>query len=86
MILASGFLALDAVLLVVAGVLLDRWALIAWGVVFGAGAFGVLWWWRRYLRHMAELREAEAALVMEMEGLRRSAGLPLPSGRLRGRG
>ena len=84
-ILAAGFLALDAVLLVLAGVWLDRWVLIAWGIVFGAGAFGVVWWWRRYLRHLVDLHEARASLFGEIEGLRRSAGLPLPSGRLRDR-
>ncbi|HEY2825504.1 MAG TPA: hypothetical protein VGI83_08170 [Gemmatimonadales bacterium] len=80
-IIAVGFLALDAVLLIMAGVWSDRWALTAWGAGFGIAAFAVVALWRRYLRQLVDLDDARRALAGEIERLRRSAGLPTPTGR-----
>lgn len=81
-ILAAGFLALDAVLLFLAGAWTGRRELSLWGVVFAAATVAVALLWKRYLRNLLDLDEARAArsaLAGEVERLRRSAGLPLPT-------
>lgn len=69
---AAGFLLLDAVLLVLAGVWMDRVALIVWGVLFGGATVGVIVLWRRYLRRLDELDEARAAFRLEADRLSRA--------------
>ena len=83
-IAAVGFLILDAVLLLLAGFWSGRAGLTFWGLIFGAGAVAVIGLWRRWLRDLVDLedaRSARSALTGEIERLRRSAGLPTPTGR-----
>ncbi|MBI2401195.1 MAG: hypothetical protein HYV20_00330 [Gemmatimonadetes bacterium] len=63
---AVGFLALDAVLLVLAGAWMDRPALVVWGVVFAALAVVPVILWRRYLRHMDDVRTARHDMAEEI--------------------
>jgi hypothetical protein len=72
--LAAGFLALDGVLLVLAGLWSERIGLMVWGVVFGAGAVAVVFYWRRYLRRLRELDAEIAARFRELEQLARGSG------------
>ena len=66
---AVGFLALDAVLLAWAGWWTHRPALILWGVLL-AGLIAVpLRLWRRYRRHMDEVRAARHAMAQEARHL-----------------
>ena len=67
---AVGFLALDAVLLVLAGVWMDRPALVVWGGVFVALAAVPLILWRRYLRHLDGVRTARRDMAEEIRHLR----------------
>jgi membrane protein implicated in regulation of membrane protease activity len=83
-VLAAGFVGLDAVLLLMAGAWTGRRELTLWGLVFVLGTVAVVVLWKRYLRNLVdvdEARAARAALAGEVERLRRSAGLPLPTGR-----
>lgn len=68
-IFAAGFLLLDAVLLVLAGVWTSRVGLIVWGVVFAGASIGVVALWRRYLAQLGELDRARAALRQEVRRL-----------------
>ncbi len=68
-IFAAGFLLLDAVLLVLAGVWTARAGLIVWGVVFAGASVGVVVLWRRYLARLVELDQARAALRHEVRRL-----------------
>lgn len=70
LVAAVGFLLLDAVLLILAGVWSDRYVLVFWGVVFVAGAVGVTFLWRRYLSHLGELDAARRDMRDEVEQLR----------------
>ena len=72
MIFAAGFLLLDAVLLVLAGVWMARVALIVWGGVFAIGAAWVVVLWRRYLVRLSELDDARAALRREIHRISRT--------------
>lgn len=65
-ILAAGFLLLDAVLLALLGIWTSRPGLVAWGIVFGVGAVGVVIMWRHYLRRLGELDDARHALRREI--------------------
>jgi membrane protein implicated in regulation of membrane protease activity len=67
--LAAGLLVLDAVLLVLAGLWSARPWLIAWGVLFGAGAIAVLVLRRRYVKRLEELADARNALRGELGDL-----------------
>jgi membrane protein implicated in regulation of membrane protease activity len=70
--LAAGFLALDGVLLVLAGVWSNRAALSIWGAVFLAAAVTVVVMWRRHVRRLEELRADMDARRIELEALRRA--------------
>ncbi len=72
-IAAVGFLLLDAALLIVAGVELDRVSLVVWGAVCALGAGAVLLIWRRYVARLAELDREREALRAELKRLGRSA-------------
>ena len=65
-VLAAGLLALDAVLLALAGLWSARLGLIAWGALLGAGAVGVLLLRRRYEKRLEELADARNALRGEL--------------------
>jgi len=69
-VLAAGFLALDGVLLVLAGAWSRRPGLVAGGIVFLAGAVGVGVYWRHHTRRLAELREALETEAMKLNQLR----------------
>lgn len=66
---AVGFLALDAVLLVLAGAWMDRPALVLWGGVFAVLAALPVVLWRRYLKHMEDVRAARHAMTEEIRHL-----------------
>ncbi len=62
---------LDGALLTMAGVWSGRLGLILWGIVFGAGAVVVFYFWRRHLRRLREINkglEARFRELMEMKG------------------
>lgn len=67
---AVGVLLLDAVLLGIAGVALDRRALVLWGVVCGVLAALVALAWRRYRRTVAEIDAARQDMRREVESIR----------------
>jgi hypothetical protein len=70
-VLAVGFLVLDGALLTMAGVWSGRLGLILWGIVCGAGAAGVFYYWRRHLRGLREINkglEARFRELMELKG------------------
>jgi len=67
---AVGFLALDGVLLLLAGLWDRRPGLLAGGVACLLVALGVLAFWRRHQRTLAELREARRAVADEARALR----------------
>ncbi|MEO8031144.1 MAG: hypothetical protein ABJC74_06410 [Gemmatimonadota bacterium] len=69
-ILAVGFLALDAVLLALAGLKTNRWSLLVTAAVFLLMAWGVTVLWRRQLSRLDELGRARAALKDEVRHLR----------------
>ncbi len=54
-VVAAGFLALDGALLLLAGVWSGRLDLVLWGSAFVAGAVGVVFYWRHYLRQLRAL-------------------------------
>jgi hypothetical protein len=66
---AVGFLVLDAVLLILAGVWADRPVLVVWGCVFGALAVLPVILWRRYLRHLDDVRTARRAMAEDIARL-----------------
>ena len=68
--LAVGFLCLDGVLLLLAGMWSSRGGLLLGGGACLAGAGAVLWLWRRQQRALADLREARLALQEEARSLR----------------
>ena len=69
---AVGLLALDAVLLVLAGVWLRRAGLVAWGVVLGMLAAAPIVLWRRYVRQMDEVDGARHAMAQELRHLQQT--------------
>ncbi len=80
---AVGFLALDAVLLVLAGAWMDRPGLVVWGGVFVVLAAVPVLLWRRYLRHMDDVRTARHAMAEEIRHLQaalREPGTGAPRG------
>jgi len=68
-VLAAGFLALDAVLLVLAGLWSARAGLVVWGGLCGGGALGVLGLRRRYVKRLEELADDRLALRGELGDL-----------------
>lgn len=67
---AVGVLLLDAVLLGIAGVVLDRRSLVLWGAVCGVLAVLVAVAWRRYRRTLAEIEAARREMRHEVESIR----------------
>lgn len=67
---AAGFLALDAVLLIFAGLELDRWGLIVGGATCAAAVPGVIVLWRHHRRKVAELQQAQREMRAEVESIR----------------
>ncbi len=68
--LAAGFLALDAILLVMLGVWLERPLLFVLGAGFAVAALAVVWLWRRYVVALGELDLAREAFKDEVERMR----------------
>lgn len=73
-----GFLGLDAVLLVLAGVWGHRAALVFWGVVFAGLAVLPILLWRRYRAHLNDVRTARRAVAEEIRRFRASLRQPQP--------
>jgi hypothetical protein len=71
-IAAISFLLLDAGLLIVAGIGLDRVSLVLWGGLCAVGAGAVVLVWRRYLARLAELDRDREELRAELRALGRS--------------
>jgi Tfp pilus assembly protein PilO len=69
-LLAFGFLAIDAILLMLAGLWSDRVVLVILGVVFAVAAIGVLLYWRAHQRQLEEIAKARADLKAEAEAMR----------------
>lgn len=69
-IIAGGFLALDGVLLLVAGSWSGSVGLSLLGTIFLAGAASMVLVWRRYQRKLEELNQARAAMRQEFDLLR----------------
>ena len=70
-LLAAGFLGLDGAALVGLGVWSGRPGLVTAGVVVFASSGLILWYWRRHLRSLAEIRAERRALRAEAEDSRR---------------
>ncbi len=66
---AVGLLALDGVMLLVAGVVVGGWGPIAGGVICLMGAGMVAWFWRGHRRRVSELREARRQVQAEVRAL-----------------
>ena len=66
---AVGFLALDAVLLVLAGAWMERPSLVIWGAVFGLLAAVPVMLWRRYLKDLDDVHAARRAMAEEVRHL-----------------
>lgn len=69
LVLAVGVLLLDAVLLVSAGVWTDRIGLVAGGAASAIVATGLLLFWRRYLKRLADIDIARNDLKSEVKEL-----------------
>ena len=69
-LLAFGFLAIDAILLTLAGLWSDRVVLVILGVVFAVAAMGVLFYWRAHKKQIEEIAKARDDLKAEAEALR----------------
>ena len=65
-----GVLLLDAALLAIAGVALDRWALLAGGAAFALLALLVALGWRRYRRTLTEIESARKEMRRDVEAIR----------------
>ena len=70
LVAAIGFLLLDAVLLGLAGIWMNRPILIFWGVLFAGGAACMPLVWRRYLAELGELDAARRAMRKDVADLR----------------
>lgn len=75
---AVGCVALDAVLLMLAGAWMDRPALVIWGGGFGLLAVVPVILWRRYLTRLGEVRTARRAMAEEIRHLRTTLREPPP--------
>jgi hypothetical protein len=67
---AAGVLVLDAVLLAIAGVALDRWALLVGAAACGVLALLVALGWRRYRRTLSEIESARREMRRDVESIR----------------
>lgn len=65
-VFAAGFLALDGILLVLAGVWSHRPALLVWGVIFFLATGAVVAYWRYHVRRMAALQLEVDARAVEL--------------------
>jgi len=70
-VLAVGFLMLDGVLLLLAGLWSSTSALVGLGVVFCLAAAAVLFAWRRYQRQLGDLHQAIAARERALQDMQR---------------
>lgn len=70
-VFAVGFLALDGVLLVLAGLWSSSLAMTGLGVVFCLAAIGVVLYWQRYQRQLGDLHRAIAAREAALQAMRR---------------
>ena len=68
-VLAAGFLALDGALLLLAGIWSGRLDLVLWGSAFAAGAIGVVFYWRHYLRQLRALGMGLEARFRDLQKL-----------------
>lgn len=62
-------LVLDSVLLLLAWAWTGRVAALLWGLACGAGALGVLAYWRRHRRNLRELTEDLAARREDLQAI-----------------
>ena len=69
LVLAVGVLLLDAVLLISAGLWTDRLGLVVGGAVSAIIAAGLLLFWRRYLKRLADIDIARHDLINEVKEL-----------------
>lgn len=67
---AVGVLVLDAALLAIAGVALDRWALLVGAAACAVLALLVALGWRRYRRTLAEIESARREMRRDVESIR----------------
>jgi len=67
---AAGVLTLDAALLAVAGVALDRWPLLVGGGVCAVLALLVALGWRRYRRMLTEIESARREMRRDVDSIR----------------
>lgn len=67
---AVGVLVLDAALLAIAGLALDRWALLVGAAACGVLALLVALGWRRYRRMLAEIESARREMRRDVESIR----------------
>lgn len=67
---AVGVLLLDAALLAIAGVTLDRWALLAGAAACAVLALLVGLGWRRYRRTLTEIEAARREMRRDVESIR----------------
>ena len=70
-VLAVGLLMLDGVLLLIAAYFLRSWGMALLGGLLIAMAGGVMLYYRRYLKAIAQVQEAKEALKAELAELRR---------------
>jgi hypothetical protein len=69
--LAVALLLLDGVLLLVAAYYLGSWGMAVLGLLLIGMSGGVVLYYRRYARAMAEVQQAKDALRVELDELRR---------------
>ncbi len=69
LVLTVGVLLLDAVLLISAGVWADRVDLVVGGAASAIVAAGLLLFWRRYLKRLADIDIARHDLINEVKEL-----------------
>lgn len=67
---AVGVLVLDAALLAIAGVALDRWALLVGAAACAVLALLVALGWRRYRRMLTEIESARREMRRDVESIR----------------
>ena len=70
-IFAVGFLALDGVLMILAGLWGESAGLVVWGAVFLAAAAGTVWLYKRHMKFLDTLRDSNREMVKEIEEIRK---------------